>query len=165
VLVAVSILLTSCGDDGSTSPESGGSTTQTEQPRVGQSVRMPAGETTLVVTVQKVIFPLRGSGALLAPGDRAAGVEVAVRNAGKGIYDSSSESDVGLRLSTTQFAEASYAARGPCATSEVDFLKEVAAGESRSGCVAFDVPKNAKPRAVRFAPEGRDAQSRTWIVE
>jgi Domain of unknown function (DUF4352) len=161
----MSVLLGSCGDDDSSSPESGESGTQAEQPQVGQSVRMPAGETTLVVTVRKVIFPLRGSGALLAPGDRAAGVEVAVRNAGKGIYDSSSESDVGLRLSSAQFAEASYASRGPCATSEVDFLKEVTPGESRSGCVAFDVPKQEKPRAVRFAPEGRDAQARTWVID
>jgi uncharacterized protein DUF4352 len=125
---------------------------------------MPDGETALVVTVRRVVFPLRNSGMLLLPGDAAAGVEVTVRNAGHGIYDSSSESDVALLASSGQPAEPGFAPRGPCATSEVDFLKDVAPGESRSGCVAFDVPKGEQPATVRFAPEGRRALARTWAV-
>jgi len=121
--------------------------------------------TTLVITVRRVIFPLRDSGVLLAPGDVAAGVEVALRNAGHGTYDSSSESDVKLRTSTGQLAEPGFAPRGSCVTSEIDFLKEVAPGESRSGCVVFDVPRGARPTAVIFAPEGRTALSRTWLVQ
>jgi hypothetical protein len=126
---------------------------------------MRAGATTLVVTVRQVTFPLRGSGALVGPGDRAAGVDVSVRNAGHGVYDSSSESDVGLRDSSGELAEPSFAAQGRCATSEIDFLKEVQPGETRSGCVAFDVPRGARPAAVRFAPEGRSALGRTWLVK
>jgi len=38
-------------------------------------------------------------------------------------------------------------------------------GETRSGCVAFDVPRGARPAAVRFAPEGRSALGRTWLVK
>jgi hypothetical protein len=130
---------------------------------VGHSLRIPGGGTMLVVTVRRVIFPLRGSGVLLSPGDAAAGVEVSVRNTGHGVYDSSSESDISLRTSTGAPAEPGFASRGPCATSEIDFLKEVQPGESRGGCVAFDVPKGAKPAAVRFAPEGRGG--RTWVVK
>jgi hypothetical protein len=126
---------------------------------------MRAPETTLVVTVRRVIFPLRNSGILLAPGDAAAGVEVSVRNAGQGVYDSSSEADVKLRISMGQFAEAGFSPHGDCATSEIDFLKEVSPGESRSGCVAYDVPKGADPTAVLFAPQGRVANSRTWLVK
>ena len=63
-----------------------------------------------------------------------------------------------------ELAEPSFASQGSCATSEVDFLKEVQPGESRSGCVAFDVPKGARPAAVRFSPEGRQASGRTWLV-
>jgi uncharacterized protein DUF4352 len=121
--------------------------------------------TTLVVTVRRVTFPLRDSGVLLAPGDAAAGVEVSLRNTGHGVYDSSSEADVKLRTSEGQFAEAGFAPRGDCATSEIDFLKEVSPGESRSGCVAYDVPKGAAPTAVLFAPQGRIANSRTWLVK
>jgi hypothetical protein len=112
-----------------------------------------------------VIFPLRGSGALLGPGDSAAGAELTVRNAGKGVYDSSSESDVGLRTSLGQFAEPAFASNGPCATTEIDFLKLVEPGESRAGCVAFDLPKGAKPAVVRFSPDGRQALGRIWTVK
>jgi hypothetical protein len=116
-----------------------------------------------VVTVRRVSFPLRGSGALLPPGDQAAGVEVSVRNVGHGVYDSSSESDVSLHT-TRGDAGPAFASTGPCATTEVDFLKEVEPGESRTGCVAFDVPKGAKPATARFAPDGRRAAGTAWLV-
>jgi Domain of unknown function (DUF4352) len=120
--------------------------------------------TTLIVTVPRVTFPLRGSGILLSPGDRAAGVDVSVRNGGHAVYDSSSESDVSLRTSSGEPAEPGFASSGSCATSEIDFLKELQPGESRSGCVAFDVPRGTRPAAVRFSPEGRQDLGRTWLV-
>ena len=126
---------------------------------------MRAGATTIVVTPRRVIFPLRGSGATLAPGDRAAGVDLTLRNVGHGVYDSSSESDVRLRSSGGSFAEPAFTSGGPCATTEIDFLKEVQPGESRSGCIAFDLPKGTKPVAVQFSPEGRPAAGRTWVVK
>jgi Domain of unknown function (DUF4352) len=134
-------------------------------PSVGAPIRMRAGETTLAVTVSRVIFPLRGSGALLSPGDRAAGVDLTVRNVGHGIYDSSSESDVTLRASGGEQAEPAFASQGSCVTSEIDFLKEVEPGEVRHGCVAFDLPKNTKPATVRFTPEGRPAGGQGWTVK
>ncbi len=112
-----------------------------------------------------MIFPLRGSGATLAPGDRAAGVELALRNVGHGVYDSSSESDVKLRSSGGSFAGPAFASSGPCATTEIDFLKEVSPGESRSGCVVFDLPRGTKPVSVRFSPEGGPAGGQTWAVK
>ena len=134
-------------------------------PSVGTPLRMRAGATTIVVTPRRVIFPLRGSGATLAPGDRAAGVDLTLRNVGHGVYDSSSESDVRLRSSGGSFAEPAFAPGGPCATTEIDFLKEVQPGESRSGCIAFDLLKGTKPVAVQFSPEGRPAAGRTWVVK
>jgi hypothetical protein len=161
-LVAVGLLFSSCGGSSSSTPVS---TTQAARPpEIGKPIRIRAGSTTLVVTPRRVIFPLRGSGATLLPGDRAAGVELALRNAGHAVYDSSSESDVKLRGSAGGFAEPAFASGGPCATSEIDFLKEVQPGESRSGCVAFDLPKGAKPVAVRFSPEGRPAGGQIWVV-
>ena len=99
-----------------------------------------------------------------ALGDCAAAVDVWARNVGHGVYDSSSESDVGLRTSARKLAEPSFASHGSCVTSEIDFLKEAHPGESRSGCVAFEVPNGARPAAVRFSPEGRQASGRTWLV-
>ena len=157
-------VLAACGSGSSSSSSGGGVTTQASQPKVGQSQRVPTGGTTLVITVRRVIFPLRNSGAELTPGDQAAGVEVAVRNAGKRVYDSSSESDVALSASGGGAAEPAFASRGPCKTSEIDFLKLVGPGESRSGCVTFDVPSGSKPSEVRFTPEQRQALARTWLV-
>jgi hypothetical protein len=162
-LLAASLILSSCGGSGSSSGGAGESTSRSGSPVVGKPIRIPAGQTTLVVTVRRVIFPLRGSGMLLSPGDAAAGVEVAVRNAGHGVYDSSSESDVSLRTSLGAAAEPGFAQNGQCATTEIDFLKEVQPGESRSGCIAYDVPKGAKPAAVRFAPGGHGGT--TWVVK
>jgi hypothetical protein len=168
--LVVSAVLTACGgsDSGSSSDSTGGPGTTTgaaEQHHLGEPLRVHAPGTTLVVTAQRVIFPLRNSGVLLAPGDAAAGVEISLRNAGHGVYDSSSESDVKLRTSTGQFADAGFAPRGECITSEIDILKEVTPGESRSGCVVYDVPKGSQPTAVTFAPQGRTALGRTWLVQ
>ena len=157
------LLLAACGGSSSSSSDTG-TGTQASEPKIGSPQRVRTAGTTLVVTVRQVIFPLRNSGALLPAGDRAAGVIVAVRNTGKGVYDSSSESDVKLGTSLGADAEPSFAARGPCQTTEIDFLKLVNPGESRNGCVAFDVPAGTKPASVRFAPEGREALQRTWVV-
>jgi hypothetical protein len=164
-LIAASALIASCGGSSSTSSTaSTASTGQSGSLTVGHSARMRAGGTTLVVTVPRVAFPLRGSGALLGPGDRAAGVEVTVHNTGHGVYDSSSESDVSLRTTVGGQAVPAFASSGQCATSEIDFLKLVQPGESRSGCVVYDVPQGARPAAVRFAPEGHAALGRTWAI-
>ena len=157
------IALSSCG--GSSSSNRTVRTTGTAgPPAIGKPIRMHAGDTTLVVTARRVIFPLRGSGMLLSPGDAAAGVEMAVHNVGHGVYDSSSESDVGLRTTSGASASPGFASHGPCTTTEIDFLKEVQPGESRGGCVAFDVPKGTSPSAVTFSPKGGGAAGRTWVL-
>jgi hypothetical protein len=163
--VLAAVLIASCGGSGSTQSTSAAPQGPSGPPAVGTSTRVHASATMLVVTPRRVIFPLRGSGATLAPGDRAAGVDLTVRNVGHGVYDSSSESDVKLRSSGGSFAGPAFASSGPCATTEIDFLKEVSPGESRSGCVAFDLPGGTKPVAVRFSPEGRPAGGQTWVVK
>ena len=162
-LIALSAALVSCG--GSSSSGTTSTAARQAPPAVGHTQRLHADNTTLAVNIQRVTFPLRGSGALLGPGDRAAAVEVAIRNTGHAAYDSSSESDVKLRTSSGQLAEPAFASSGVCTTTEIDFLKDVEPGESRSGCVAFDVPKGSKPAAVRFEPNGRPALGRTWLVK
>jgi uncharacterized protein DUF4352 len=164
VLVAC-VVLSSCGGSSSSPGGTVGTTSSPGPPPVGKPIRMSAGPTTLVVTPRRVIFPLRGSGMLLSPGDAAAGVEVAVHNVGHGVYDSSSESDVGLRTTSGASASPGFASQGVCTTTEIDFLKEVQPGESRSGCVAFDLPKGAKPAAVTFSPRVGGTTGRTWVVK
>jgi hypothetical protein len=157
-------LITGCGGSGTSQPSTSAASAPAP-PSVGKPLGMRAGATTIVVTPRRVIFPLRGSGAPLLPGDRAAGVQLTLRNVGHGVYDSSSESDVKLRSSEGSFADPAFASSGPCATTEIDFLKEVQPGESRSGCIAFDLPKGTRPVSVRFSPEGRPGGGRTWVVK
>lgn len=131
---------------------------------LGRAQRVRSDETRLLVNVSRVVFPLRGSGAATLPGERVAGVLLTVRNVGDGVYDSSSEGDVSLRASGSAAVEPAFAGRGRCATTEIDPLKQLAPGVERSACIVFALPQGARPRTVRFAPDGRRSRARTWRV-
>jgi hypothetical protein len=133
-------------------------------PGVGRAQRVRALGTTLVVMVTSVIDPLRGSGASVPPGTRPAGVQVSVRNAGPGGYDSSATGDFSL-LSATGPAAPAFVARGPCQTQDRDFMNAISAGQMRMGCVSFALPAGQRPTTVRFSPNGGRAGHRvTWAV-
>jgi hypothetical protein len=120
--------------------------------------------TRLVVTVRRVLFPLRGSGALLADHEHAAGVFLTVQNAGPGSYDGDAKDAVTLATSQGPAATPVFVPRGGCTTPEVDLLRMLPAGQTRSGCVGFAVPRGARPVQVRFTPHRHRARSRTWRV-
>ncbi|MDQ6778874.1 MAG: hypothetical protein M3071_22225 [Actinomycetota bacterium] len=131
---------------------------------VGIPRRVPANGTALVVTVTKVIDPLRGSGARLPAGMVPVGVLVAVRNAGPGSYDSSYTSDFSL-LYPGGHATPVLARSGVCMTLVQDFMNALGAGETRTGCIAYLVPRGKAPTVVRLAPDGGTAgHSVAWAV-
>jgi hypothetical protein len=133
-------------------------------PGVGRAQRTRALGTTLVVTVTSVLDPLRGSGASVPPGTTPVGVEVSVRNAGPGGYDSSATGDFSL-LSAAGPAAPAFVSKGPCQTQDRDFMNAISAGELRTGCVSFALPNGQKPTSVRFSPDGGRAGHRvTWSV-
>lgn len=133
-------------------------------PGVGGAQRAGALGTTLVVAVTSVIDPLRGSGASVPRGTRPVGVQVSVRNAGPGGYDSSATGDFSL-LSAAGPAAPAFVAKGPCETQDRDFMNAISAGEIRTGCVSFALPAGQKPTTVRFSPNGGRAGHRvTWAV-
>jgi hypothetical protein len=123
---------------------------------VGLSQRVAAAGTTLVVTVTKVIDPLRGSGAKVPAGMRPVAVLVSVRNAGPGSYDSSFTSDFSL-LFPGGHAMPVFARAGVCMTQVQDFMNELGAGVARTGCIAYLVPTAETPTTVRLAPGGGTA--------
>lgn len=127
---------------------------------------MRASATVLKVRVRRLIDPLRGGGAAGAasPGARGIGVVIEVRNAGGGVYDSSSKTDVTLGARDGTPAALLFVPGGGCATSERDFLKLVAPGETRTGCVAFELPRSRRPAVVRFAPDGSARRAVRWVV-
>jgi hypothetical protein len=131
---------------------------------VGTSQRVSATGTTLVVTVSKVIDPLHGSGAIAPAGMNPVGVLVGVRNAGPGGYDSSYTSDFSL-LYPGGHAMPVFARAGVCQTMVQDFMNELGAGETRTGCITYLVPSGTTPTAVRLAPDGGMAgHSVSWVV-
>ena len=141
-----------------------GSPSAAHAPGVGRAQRARALGTTLVVTVTSVVDPLRGSGASVPPGTTPVGVEVSVRNAGPGGYDSSATGDFSL-LSAAGPAAPTFVSKGPCQTQLRDFMNAISAGELRTGCVSFALPAGQKPTTVRFSPDGGRAGHRvSWAA-
>ncbi len=132
-------------------------------PPLGTPQHVDAGGARLTVTIVKLIDSLRGSGAALMAGTRAAGVLVEIANAGPAIYDSSATGDFSLVVSAGVVTPV-FAQQGVCRTSLRDFDNYITAGEDRSGCVAFAVAIGARILAVRFAPHAAPAGRLTWRV-
>lgn len=132
---------------------------------VGANQDVPAPGTTLVVRVTKVTYPLLGSGATIQAHQDVVGVFVFARNAGPGSYDSSATSDFSL-LSAAGLATPVYVPSGTCHTYDQNFMNEIGAGQARTGCVAFAVPRGRAPTTVRFSPDGGTAGVvRSWEVQ
>lgn len=130
-------------------------------PGMGAAQAVHASDTTLVVTLSRVIDPLSGSGAALLAGTRAVGVSVRIQNRGPGIYDSSATGDISLAPSAGT-AMPVFAPHGVCQTPLRDFDNYISPGEVREGCVVFAVPSAAKVLAVRFSPHGQTAGRASW---
>jgi hypothetical protein len=177
VLAAALVLLSSCGSSAPKAPAVSTlsrsspalSTTPGQPPKpqgiaVGTAQRVGAGATTLVVEVTKVIDPLRGSGARVPAGMHPIGVLVTVRNAGPSTYDSSYTSDFSL-LYPGGRALPVFAPAGVCKTLVQDFMNQLAASVSRTGCIAYLIPAGKAPTTVRLAPDGGTAGHRvSWAV-
>lgn len=132
-------------------------------PRVGAALRLRARGATLIVRIIAVIDPLHGGRVALTPGTRAIGVLASVRDLGPQGYDGSATSNFSLR---SEAGEASpvFVPSGRCQTLVQDFMNAIGAGELRTGCVAFAIPKAAAPLAVRFAPDQGSAGGRSWLI-
>jgi hypothetical protein len=130
-------------------------------PPVGATQTVHAGGATLSVAIQRVIDPLRDSGAALLTGDRAVGVFVQIRNNGPGIYDSSATGDVSIVPSAGTTTPV-FAAQGVCQTPLRDFDNYIIPGQVRNGCVVFALESDAKLLAVRFSPHGETPGRTTW---
>jgi len=132
-------------------------------PRVGRTQRVHATGTTLSVTISRVIDPLLGSGASLLPGTRAIGVEALVADIGPGGYDSSSTGDFSV-VASAGAARPVFAPGGLCATPLRDWDNEISPGETRSGCIAYSLPKAAQAVEIRFSPHAHEQGRVTWAV-
>jgi hypothetical protein len=131
---------------------------------VGAEQQVDAGGARLTVTLRGVIDPLRASGARLAPGTRAVGVLIQIRNAGPRLYDSSATGDVRL-VSSEGTVTPVLVTRGVCRTPLNDFDRYITPGEDRVGCVAFAVANGATLDAVWFSPHAQRLGRLTWAPQ
>jgi hypothetical protein len=128
---------------------------------VGATLHARAGSSTLDVTVSRVLDPLAATGASLPPGTRATGAQVAIRNVGGTTYDSTASGDWSI-LTTAGLASPLFVRHGICQTPLADFESLIGVGETRSGCVAFSVPRRARILSVRFSPHSRAPGTVAW---
>jgi hypothetical protein len=128
---------------------------------VGATERVNAGSSTLAVAVTQIIDPLSGSGSTLLPGTRPVGVVVTIRDLAGATYDSTASGDWSLTVSAGT-ASPLFIKRGVCQTPLVDFESLIGAGEARSGCVGFSVPRVAHVTAVVFSPHSRPSGAVRW---
>lgn len=128
---------------------------------VGRTVRVHAAGTILSVTIQQVINPLRGSGALLTPGTHAVGVMAEIVDDGPGGYNSSSTGDFSI-VPSSGAAVPVFARSGRCQTPLRDWDNEIGPGESRNGCVTFAMPNSAHLVAVQFSPNAQPRGRVSW---
>jgi hypothetical protein len=128
---------------------------------VGRTRRVRAGGSTLSVTVTKVYGSLRGTGAALLPGTRAAGVQLTIRNDAGATYDSTASGDVSVIASSGTPAPL-LIRQGVCQTQLTDFESLIGVGETHAGCVGFTIPRGARVVGVRFSPHSRAPGSVTW---
>jgi hypothetical protein len=128
---------------------------------VGTPQRVDAGSSTLLVTVNRVLDPLIGTGSALLPGHRATGVQVTIRGVSGATYDSTASGDWSI-LTTAGLASPLFVKQGACQTQLADFESLIGVGESRDGCVAFAVPRHARILSVRFSPHSRARGTVSW---
>ncbi len=124
-------------------------------------LRVHAGGSILSVAVTRVLDPLRGALAALVPGTRPVGVLVTIRNDAGATYDSTASGDWSL-VTPLGTATPLGVHGGVCATQLVDFESLIGAGETRSGCVAFSVPRGARVVQIRFSPRSRAPGRVAW---
>ena len=147
---------------------------QTAPPRIGRHAK-PAGPplgvtqhtdidgASLVVTITRLIDPLRDSGASLLPGTRAVGVMVEIANNGPQVYDSSATGDFSV-VAKSGVVTPVFAPQGICQTPLRDFDNYITPGERRAGCVVFAISSRTRVLAVRFSPHAGAAGRLTWGV-
>jgi hypothetical protein len=131
-------------------------------PPIGSRQRVHTHGADLTVTVTQVLT-LAHTHSPVLPGTRQVGVSLRIANQAGATYDSTSSGDVSVVLSEGH-AEPLFVRAGACTTPLVDFESMIEAGDVRSGCVAFSVPRRARVVGVRFSPPARTAGTLSWRV-
>lgn len=117
---------------------------------IGDSLTLKGSDTTLRARVTGVVDPLSG-GEFDSPssGKRYVGVDVALRNVGSQVYSDAVSNGSTLILKGNEQADTTILSGGQCSSNFGSDLK-LAPGDTRAGCIPFEVPSNARLRTFQF---------------
>ena len=132
--------------------------------KVGDTLNI-GGSKGLAVTLQQIVDPASGADQYTTPdaGKRFIAVEVKIVNNGSGAYNDDANSDVTLIGSDNQSYTADFDDVSEC-TNFNDGSYTLAAGESATGCVVFEVPDAITAAKVQFQTVSGDESTGEWTV-
>lgn len=148
-----------------TTTTDGGPATVPTPAQVGETLAVHARGAKLRVTVTSVMDPLAvGPYDTPTSGTRFVGVALAVRNLGPSSFSDSMSNGSTLILADDEQADTTIVSGGPCGNSFGSDVK-IAPGDTRVGCIAFEVPKAQDLRSYQFTPDSGFAdQTAEWSL-
>ncbi len=138
----------------------------TNQGRVGDPIRLAERQLALRVRVTDILDPLPVPAAdvPLGKGARFVGVAVEITNVGKTVYDESPLGGSALLTRDGRETQPVGVLGGPCARGFASNVR-VEPGQTRSGCVAFEVPRGGRLGSFRYAIGTTSAdETGTWRI-
>lgn len=99
------------------------------------------------------------------PGKRFVGVRIKMTNVGKVNYSDSPSNGTELVLANNQQVDSTLLTDGSCSADFGSGLK-LSRGDSRVGCIPFEIPKHAKPRLFQMTlSSGFANQTGEWKLQ
>lgn len=169
--LAVCVLMAGCGT--TTITESPGKpTTAPGNPdapppraRLGDPLILKGTDTTMEVTVLKVIDPVAG-GQFDTPskGHRFVGVQVRLHNVGGKTYDDSPSNGAHLIVTGDQQADSATISGGDCSLT-FGSSATISPGSKQQGCLPFEVKRGTRPKTFQFQLDsGFGPQTGEWSL-
>ncbi len=153
------------GRPSSTSAATGRGSSSRSPAHVGETLTLVGQETTLKVRVSSVLDPLT-TGAYDSPasGKRYIGVQLVVKNVGDHTYSDSVSNGSTVVLKGDQQADSTIVSDGPCGGGFGSDVK-IAPGDTRAGCIPFEVPSGVRLRSFQFTPDsGFSDETGEWNI-
>jgi hypothetical protein len=173
-LVAVAVALmgaddSSCSTETTNEPDAesdsgsdsgGGGRDDQKVANIGDSITLKGTDTSMKVTVLKVIDPVQaGQFDAAAAGNRYVGIQLRLRNTGDGPYDDSPSNGAELLMRNDTQAESALVSEGQC-SSDFGSSAKIGPGSTQVGCIPFEAKNGLRPKTFQFTldsgfgPEG-----------
>lgn len=133
--------------------------------KVGDTLTLKGQETTLKVRLTGVLDPLTG-GEFDSPdsGKRYVGIKLEFKNAGGAAFSDAVSNGSTIVLEDNEQGDTTILSGGDCSGSFGSDVK-IAPGDTRAGCIPFEVPSAARLRSFQFTPDSGFADATgEWAI-